>query len=95
MTLPDFLGRMASLKAEYNSLLPASKTVAEVFAQRNKCFMVCTLAALGLELAPIHDQILPSPNVPTMDEVYSRLLWVSPIPAVPISSISDNSVMAS
>ena len=94
MTLSDFLGRIASLKVEYNFLLLADKITAEDLPQRDKFFMVCTLAAIGLKLAPVRDQILASPNIPTMDEVYSRLFRVSSVPSVPISSTSDNLIMA-
>ena len=80
LTFLDFLGWMASIKVEYNSLLPIGKTAAEDLAQRDKFFMIWTLVAIGLELAPICDQNLASPNVPTMDGVYSRLLQVSSVP---------------
>ena len=73
---------MASIKVKFNSLLPAGKTAAEDLAQRDKFFIVCTVAAIGSELAPVRDQILASPTVPTMDEVYSRLLRVSSVPIV-------------
>ncbi|XP_052183785.1 uncharacterized protein LOC127795872 [Diospyros lotus] len=90
LTLPDFLGWMTSINAEFNSLLPAGKIAAEDLAQRDKFFMVCTLAAIGPELAPVRDQILASPIVPTMDEVYSRLLRVSYVPMVPPFSAGDH-----
>ena len=71
LSLPNFLGRMASIKAKFNSLLPAGKTVAEDLAQRDKFFMVCTLATISPELAPVRDQILASPTIPTMGSVFS------------------------
>lgn len=40
MEMPDFLGRMASLKTKFNSLLPVGKTAIEDLAQRDKFFMV-------------------------------------------------------
>ncbi|XP_052199052.1 uncharacterized protein LOC127806086 [Diospyros lotus] len=40
LSLLDFLGRMASIKAEFNSLLPAGKIAAEDLAQQDKFFMV-------------------------------------------------------
>jgi len=55
---------MASIKAEFNSLLPAGKTATEDLAQRDKFFIVCTLVAIGPKLAPVRDQILASPTVP-------------------------------
>ena len=56
---------------------------------------MCTLVAISPELVPVRDQILASFIVPTMDEVYSRLLRVSSIPTVPLSSTGDHSIMAS
>ena len=56
---------------------------------------MCTFAAISLEFTPVRDQILASPTVPTMDEVYSRLLRVSSVPTVPLFSVGDHSVMAS
>ena len=65
---------MASIKAEFNLLLPASKIATIDLAQRDKFFIICILATIGPELAPVHDQLLSNPTVPTLDEVHSRLL---------------------
>ncbi|KAJ1394765.1 hypothetical protein SESBI_33889 [Sesbania bispinosa] len=42
--------------------------------------MVCNLAILNTDLASVRDQILASPSIPTLDEVFSRLLRVASIP---------------
>ena len=55
MTIPKFLGKMASIKVEFNSLLLASKTATEDLDQWDKFFMVCIIATIGPELAPVHD----------------------------------------
>ena len=95
MSLTDFLGRWASLKAEYNSLLPPGQSLQDDLAQRDKFFMVCILATLGPDLSSVRDQILASPTIPTMDEVFSRLLRVSSIPNAPVQRFSmDNSALA-
>ncbi|KAJ1404347.1 gag-polypeptide of LTR copia-type [Sesbania bispinosa] len=80
MTVSEIVGHMSSIKAEYNALLPTGKTVAEDLAQRDKFFMVCTLAILNTDLVSVRDQILASPSIPTLDEVFSRLLRVASIP---------------
>ncbi|KAJ4968413.1 hypothetical protein NE237_015114 [Protea cynaroides] len=49
---------MASLKTEFISLVPTGKSAAEDLAQRDKLFMVLTLAAISPDLAPVRDQIL-------------------------------------
>ena len=40
MSITDFLGRWASIKAEYNSLLPPGQTLKDDLAQRDRFFMV-------------------------------------------------------
>lgn len=50
MSMLKFLRRMASLKAEFNSLVLANKSVVEALAQRFKFFMVLTLATLKPDL---------------------------------------------
>lgn len=45
---------MASLK----SLLPAGKTATEDLAQRDKFFMILTLAAISPDLAPVQELLL-------------------------------------
>ena len=97
MSITDFLGRWASIRAEYNSLLPPGQTLKDDLAQRDRFSMVCILATLGPDHAPVRDQILTSPTIPSMDEVFSRLLRVSSIPNAPLGSFPsvDNSVLAS
>ena len=97
MLITDFLGIWATIKAEYNSLLPPGQSLENDLAQRDRFFMVCILATLGSDLAPVRDQILASPNIPSMDEVSSRLLRVSSIPAASLHGFSttDNSALAS
>ncbi|KAJ1417527.1 gag-polypeptide of LTR copia-type [Sesbania bispinosa] len=80
MSVSEIVDHMSSIKAEYNALLPAGKTVVEDLAQRDKFFMVCILAILNTDLASMRDQILASPGIPTLDEVFSRLLRVAYIP---------------
>ena len=55
MTISDFLGKMSSIKAEFNSVIPPGKSVAEELVQRDKFFMVCILAALGPDLGHVRD----------------------------------------
>ena len=69
--MSEFLGRMVSLKTEFNLLLPVRKTVAEDLAQRDKFFMVLTLTAISPDLTPVRDQILTSSTIPSLDEVFT------------------------
>ncbi|KAJ1413325.1 hypothetical protein SESBI_19710 [Sesbania bispinosa] len=96
MTVSEIVGHMSSIKAEYNAFLPAGKTAAEDLAQRDKFFMVCTLAILNTDLVSVRDQILASPSIPTLDEVFSRLLRVASIPpSGPIPNAHDTSALIS
>ena len=70
MNILEFLGKMSSIKCEFNSLLPVDKIVTEDLAQWDKFFMVCIIATTGLDLAFVCDQILSSPSIPTLDEVF-------------------------
>ncbi|KAJ1380175.1 hypothetical protein SESBI_46251 [Sesbania bispinosa] len=80
MTVSEIVGHMSSIKAEYNALLPAGKTAVEDLTQRDKFFMVCTLAILNIDLSSVRDQILAISGILTLDEVFSRLLRVTSIP---------------
>lgn len=71
MSMSKFCGRMASLKAEFNLLLPTGKFVAEDLAQRGKFFMVLTLVVISPDITPIRDQILASATMPSLDEVFT------------------------
>ena len=77
MTILDFVSEMSSIKVEFNVLLFVGKTAAKDLTQHNKFFMVCTLVATSSDLASIQDQILASPTIPTLQEVFSCLLHVS------------------
>ena len=62
---------MSSIKAEFNSMLPAKKSLAEELAQDDKFLMVYILASLSPNLGHVCDQLLSSPIVPTINEIYS------------------------
>ena len=55
--------------------------------------MVLTLAALDPDLTPVRDQILSGSTVPSLDEVFARLLHVSS-PTI-VHSPGDSSVLVS
>ena len=46
-------------------------------AQRDDFFIVSFLVTIGLKLTLVYDQLLSSPTIPTLDEVYSHRLCVS------------------
>ncbi|RVW92955.1 Retrovirus-related Pol polyprotein from transposon TNT 1-94 [Vitis vinifera] len=63
--------------------------------QLDKFFMVLTLIGLRPDLEPIRDQILGSSSVPSLDDVFARLLRISSTQTLPSDSTSDSSVLVS
>ncbi|RVW57668.1 Retrovirus-related Pol polyprotein from transposon RE2 [Vitis vinifera] len=57
--------------------------------------MVLTLIGLRPDLEPVRDQILGSSSVPSLDDVFARLLRISSTQTLPSDSISDSSVLVS
>ncbi|RVW65705.1 Retrovirus-related Pol polyprotein from transposon RE2 [Vitis vinifera] len=57
--------------------------------------MVLTLIGLRPDLEPIRDQILSSSSVPSLDDVFARLLRISSTQTLPSDSTSDSSVLVS
>ena len=87
MTIPDFWEKCHLLKL---NLIPTEKSVAEELARRDKFFIVCILATLGLDLSHVRDQLLSSPTIHTLNEVYSQLLHVSSVPmTIGINSVES------
>ncbi|RVX21282.1 Retrovirus-related Pol polyprotein from transposon RE2 [Vitis vinifera] len=58
----------------------------------DKFFMVLTLIGLRPDLEPVHDQILGSSSVPSLDDVFARLLRISSTQTLPFDSTSDSSL---
>ena len=85
---------MSSFKAEFNTFLPVGETTTKGLAQSDKFFMVCILIAMSLDLASVRDQILTSLTIPTLQEVFPRLLRMTFIPPLR-AFIRDNSALVS
>ncbi|RVX14359.1 Retrovirus-related Pol polyprotein from transposon TNT 1-94 [Vitis vinifera] len=58
----------------------------------DKFFMVLTLIGLRPDLEPIRDQILGSSSVPSLDDMFARLLRISSTQTLPSDSASDSSL---
>ena len=63
--------------------------------QTDKFFMVLTLIGLRPDLESVRDQILASPSVPSLDDVFARLLRLSSTQTLSTDGPSDSSVLAS
>ncbi|RVW37979.1 Retrovirus-related Pol polyprotein from transposon TNT 1-94 [Vitis vinifera] len=76
LDLSTYIGQIASLKEEFLTVMPLTLDVGAQQTQLDKFFMVLTLIGLRPDLEPIHDQILGSSSVPSLDDVFARLLLV-------------------
>ncbi|RVW26227.1 Retrovirus-related Pol polyprotein from transposon RE2 [Vitis vinifera] len=61
----------------------------------DKFFMVLTLIGLRPDLESVRDQILASPSVPSLDDVFAHLLRLSSTQTLSTDGPSDSSVLAS
>ncbi|RVX02093.1 Retrovirus-related Pol polyprotein from transposon TNT 1-94 [Vitis vinifera] len=93
LDLSTYIGQIASLKEEFLTVMPLTPDVGAQQTQLDKFFKVLTLIGLRSDLEPIRDQILDSSSVPSLDDVFARLLRISSTQTLPSDSISDSSVL--
>ena len=77
------------------TLMPLTSDVRAQQTQIDKFFMVLTLIGLRPNLETVRDQILGSPLVLSLDDVFARLLRISSTQTLPSDSPSDSSVLVS
>ena len=77
------------------TVMPLTTDVGDQRTQIDKFFMVLTLIGLRPDLEPVRDQILGSSSVPSLDDVFARLLRISSTQTLPSDSISDSSMLVS
>ena len=75
--------------------MPLTSDVGAQQTQVDKFFMVLTLIGLRPDLETLRDQILGSPSVPSLDDVFARLLRISSTQTLPSDSPLDSSVLVS
>ena len=75
--------------------MPFTNGVEAQQIQTDKFFMVLTLIGLRPNLESIRDQILASPSIPSLDDVFTRLLQLSSTQTLTTDGPSDSSVLAS
>ncbi|RVW36121.1 hypothetical protein CK203_079639 [Vitis vinifera] len=95
LDLSTYIGQIASLKEEFLIVMPLTPDVGAQQTQLDKFFMVLTLVGLRPDLEPVRDQILGSSSVPSLDDVFARLLRISSTQTLPFDSTSDSSVLVS
>ena len=77
------------------TLMPLTSDVGAQQTQIDKFFMILTLIGLRPDLETVRDQILGSPSVPSLDDVFAHLLLISSTQTLPSDSPSDSSVLVS
>ena len=92
MDLSNYIDQIVSLK-EFLTLMPLTSDVGAQQTQIDKFFMVLTLISLRLNLETVRDQILGSPSVPSLDDVFAHLLCISSTQTLPFDSTSNSSVL--
>ncbi|RVW99699.1 Retrovirus-related Pol polyprotein from transposon RE1 [Vitis vinifera] len=95
MDLSTYIGQIASLKEEFLTVMPLTTDVGDQRIQIDKFFMVLTLIGLRPDLETVRDQILGSSSVPSLDDVFARLLRISSTQTLPSDNTSDSSVLVS
>ncbi|RVW23858.1 hypothetical protein CK203_094435 [Vitis vinifera] len=95
MDLSTYIGQIASLKEEFLTVMPLTTDVGDQRTQIDKFFMVLTLIGLRPNLKTVRDQILGSSSVPSLDDVFARLLRISSTQTLPSDNTSDSSVLVS
>ena len=94
MNLSNYISQIASLK-EFLTLMPLTSDVEAQQMQIDKFFMVLTLIGLHPDLETVRDQILGSPSISSLDDVFTRLLCISSTQTLSSDSTSDSSVLVS
>lgn len=69
--MSNYIGQIQTVKEELAELLPITANIEAQELQRDKFFMLLTLAGLPSTLASIRDH-LASPMVPSMEDVFAR-----------------------
>ncbi|RVW25075.1 putative mitochondrial protein [Vitis vinifera] len=82
-------------KEEFLTVMPLTTDVGDQRTQIDKFFMVLTLIGLRPDLKIVRDQILGSSSVPSLDDVFARLLRISSTQTLPSDNTSDSSVLVS
>ncbi|RVW60738.1 Retrovirus-related Pol polyprotein from transposon TNT 1-94 [Vitis vinifera] len=80
-------------KEEFLTVMPLTTNVGDQRTQIDKFFMVLTLIGFRLDHETVRDQILGSSSVPSLDDVFARLLRISSTQTLSSDNTSDSSVL--
>ncbi|RVX17381.1 Retrovirus-related Pol polyprotein from transposon RE2 [Vitis vinifera] len=95
MDLSTYIGQIVSLKEEFLIVMPLTTDVGDQRTQIDKFFVVLTLIGFRPDLETVRDQILGSSSVPSLNDVFARLLRISSTQTLPSNNTSDSSVLVS
>ncbi|RVW65566.1 Retrovirus-related Pol polyprotein from transposon RE1 [Vitis vinifera] len=87
--------QIASLKEEFLIVMPLTTDVGDQRTQIDKFFMVLTHIGLRPNLETVCDQILGNSSVPSLDDVFARLLRISSTQTLSSDNTSDSSELVS
>ncbi|RVW49248.1 Retrovirus-related Pol polyprotein from transposon RE2 [Vitis vinifera] len=79
MDLSTYFGQIVSLKEELLTVMPLTTDVGDQQTQIDKFFMVLMLIGLRPDLETIHNQILDSSSISSLDDVFARLLLITEV----------------
>ncbi|RVW95637.1 hypothetical protein CK203_031615 [Vitis vinifera] len=91
MDLSTYIGRIVSLKEEFLTLMP-SLMVLKLNKYRLTGSYGVNLIGLRPNLESVRDQILASPSIPSLDDVFARLLCLSSTQTLSTNGPSDSSI---
>ena len=77
MDLSNYIEQIASLKEEFLTLMPLTSDVRAQQKQIDKFFMVLLLLVSVRILRPSEIRYDGSPSIPSLDDVFARLLRIS------------------
>ena len=94
--MSTYLRQVQAVMEEFDTLMPVTTDVKKQ-EHRQTLLLVLTLAGLPPDNDSVRDQILASPTIPTIDELFSGLLRLAAHPnhKVLSSPIVDSSILAS
>ncbi|RVW30859.1 hypothetical protein CK203_110523 [Vitis vinifera] len=92
MDLSTYIGQIASLKEEFSTVMSLTIDVGDQRTQIDKFFMVLMLIGSVQILRTVRNQILSSSFIPSLDDVFARLLHISSTQTLPSNNTSDSSI---
>ena len=93
--MSTYLGHVQTVRKKFHQLLPLSTDIATQEKNYDKLFVLLTLAGLPDDMDSVRQQILASASIPSMEDVFARLLRVSQLVPASVVPINDASVLAS